>query len=159
MVPYFQRVVNQIISKFNCKGTFEYLDDITVCDQTSEEHYKNLKTFLKAAEKCNLTLSENKCVYATNTIKLLGYQISDGSLQLDPDRFASILNLPASTIPKELQRIVEMFSYYALWLPKFSEKIKPLINATAFPLPNEVLLALKTLKNNLATATLSVINE
>ena len=52
-----------------------------------------------------------------------------------------------------------MFSYYAQWLPKFLEKIKPLINATAFPLPNEVLLALKTLKNNLATATLSVINE
>ena len=52
-----------------------------------------------------------------------------------------------------------MFSYHAQWLPKFSEKIKPLINATAFPLPNEVLLALKTLKNDLAIATLSVIDE
>ena len=158
-VPCFQRVVNQIISKFNFKGTFAYLDDITVCGSTREEHDKNLKTFLKAAEECNLTLKENKCVYATNTIKLLGYQISDGSLQPDPDRVAPILNRPVPTTPKELQRIVGMFSYYAQWLPKFSEKIKPLISTTAFPLPNEVLLALKTLKNDLATATLSVIDE
>ena len=73
-VPCFQRVVNQIISKFNCKGTFAYLDDITVCGRTRKEHDKNLKTFLKAAEDCNFTLNENKCLYATNTIKLLGYK-------------------------------------------------------------------------------------
>ena len=29
-VPCFQHVVNQIISKFNCKSTFAYLDDITL---------------------------------------------------------------------------------------------------------------------------------
>ena len=59
MVLCYQRVINQIISKFNCKGTFAYLDNITVCGHTHEEHEKNLKTFLKAAEECNLTLNEN----------------------------------------------------------------------------------------------------
>jgi len=30
-VSCFQRVVNEIISKYNCKGTYAYLDNITVC--------------------------------------------------------------------------------------------------------------------------------
>ena len=54
----FQRVVNQIISKINCKGTLAHLDDITVSGHTREELGKNLKTFLKAAEECNITLNE-----------------------------------------------------------------------------------------------------
>ena len=57
-VPCFQRVVNQIISKFDCQGTFAYLDDIAVCGHTREEHDTNLEKFLKAAKQCNLTLSK-----------------------------------------------------------------------------------------------------
>ena len=158
-VPCFQRIVNEIISKFACIGTFAYLDDITICGHTREEHDDNLKVFLKAAEECNLTLNEDKCVYAVNSIKLLGYQISDGILQPDTDRVAPIVELPAPTHSKELQRIVGMFSYYARWLPKFSDKIKPLINAVEFPLSNEAEQALKLLKNDLATAALHVIDE
>ena len=118
-----------------------------------------MKVFLKAAEECNLTLNEDKCVYAVNSVKLLGYHISDGILQPDTDRVAPILELPAPTNSKELQRIMSMFSYYARWLPKFSVKIKPLINAVEFPLSNEVEQALKLLKNDLATAALHVIDE
>ena len=158
-VPCFQRIVNEIISKFECKGTFAYLDDITICGHTREEHDDNLKVFLKAAEECNLTLNEDKCVYAVNSVKLLGYQISDGILQPDTDRVAPMLELPAPTNSKELQRIVGMFSYYARWLPKFSDKIKPLINAVEFPLSNEAEQALKLLKNDLAAAALHVIDE
>ena len=44
-VRCFQRIVNQIIAKFKCQGAFAYLDDITVCGSTREEHDKNLKTF------------------------------------------------------------------------------------------------------------------
>ena len=158
-VPCFQRIVNEIISKFECKGTFAYLDDITICGHTCEEHDDNLKVFLKAAEECILTLNEDKCVYAVNSVKMLGYEISDGILQPDTDRVAPILELPAPTNSKELQRIVGMFSYYARWLPKFSDKIKPLINAVEFPLSNEAEQALKLLKNDLATAALHVIDE
>ena len=84
-VPCFQRVINDIIAAHGCKGTFAYLDDITVCGRTKEEHDENLKVFLNAAKECNLTLNEGKCKYATETIRLLGYHISKGVLQPDPD--------------------------------------------------------------------------
>ena len=59
-VPCFQRVINDIITAHGCKGTFAYLDDITVCGRTKEEHDANLKVFLNAAKECNLTLNEGK---------------------------------------------------------------------------------------------------
>ena len=56
--------------KFKCKSTFAYLDDITIYRHT-REHDDNFKVFLKAAEECNLTLNEDKCVYAAKSVKLL----------------------------------------------------------------------------------------
>ena len=121
-VPYFQRVINQIISYYKCEGTFAYLDNITVCGKTKKKHDENLKQFLEAASDCNLTLNENKCVFATKELKLLGYCISDGDMRPDPERVKPITNLPNSTNTKELQLVIGMFSYYAQWLLQFSEK-------------------------------------
>ena len=139
-------MVNQIISDYKCEGTFAYLDDITVCGKTREEHDKNLKQFLKAASDCNLTLNENKCVFATRKLNLLGYYISDGVMRPDPERVKPIINLPNPTNKKELQRVIGMFSYYAQWLPQFSEKVRPLILEKQFPMGEKALNAFKSLQ-------------
>ena len=105
-VPCFQRVENEIISwKYNCKRTHAYLDDITVCGRTRVEHDENLKCFLDAAKRCNNTFNEKKCTYATDSIKLLGYSISNGMLQPDPDPVKPLLELPVPNTGKELQRL------------------------------------------------------
>jgi len=135
------------------------LDDITVCGRTRKEHDENLKCFLNATERCNITFNEKKCTYATDSIKLLGYHISNGMLQPDSDRVKPLLELPVPNIGKELQRLVGMFAYYAQWVPCFSEKIKPLIATKEFPLREEALQALKTLKQDLTSAALKVIDE
>jgi len=41
----------------------------------------------------NLTLNESKCVYASETINLLGYCISKGVLQPDPDCMNPVLDI------------------------------------------------------------------
>ena len=50
-----------------------------------------------------------------------------------------------------------MFSYYAKWIPRYSEKIKPLVVLKKFHLNNEALHALTTLKTDLSSTTLGVI--
>ena len=138
-------MVNEIISKYKCKGTYADLDDITVCGRTREEHDENLKCFLNAAQRCNITFSEMKCTYASDSIKLLGFHISNAMLQPDSDRVKPLLELPAPNTGKELQRLVGMFAYYAQWVPCFSEKIQPFIATKEFPLREEALQALKKL--------------
>ena len=134
-MPSFQRVIDAILQEHDCKATFAYLDDITVCGKTCEEHNYNLTAFLKAAKDRNLTLNKSKCVFATESIDLLGCNVSHGISQPDPNRVKPVLDLPLPKSSKELQRIVGMFSYYAQWIPQFSEKLKPLIVADRFPSP------------------------
>jgi len=141
-VACFQCVIDDIIATYDCKGLFAYLDDITVCGKTKEEHDKNLKIFLNAVKECNLTLNESKCMYASETTNLLGYRISKGVLQPDPDWVKPILDMLVPCNAEELQRMLEMFSHYAKWTHHYSENIKLLVVLKKFPL-NEALHALK----------------
>ena len=46
-VPTFQSIVDDIIKKNYCKGTFAYLDNITGREKTQCEHDENLAFFKK----------------------------------------------------------------------------------------------------------------
>ena len=114
-VPCFQQIVDDIIKSNGYKGTSAYLhvDNITVGGATQEDHDKNLSKFLSVAKTHNLTFNEAKCAYSTDTIKLLRYEIHNGSLRPDPDRVKTLRELPPSKTTKEQQRVVGLFAYYA----------------------------------------------
>jgi len=129
----FHRTIDALIAENNCTGTFAYLDDITVCGHTKEEHDQNLRSILDLATKHNLTFNDSKCVFASDT-NLLGYRITNGKLQPDPERIKPLMELPIPGNAKALQRIIGMFAYYAQWIPRYSETIKPLLAVKRFPL-------------------------
>ena len=158
-VPAFQRVIDDIIKENGCKGTVAYLNNITVGGKTQEEHDKKLAKFLKVASDCNLTFNEAKSSYSTQSVKLLGYQITKHCLKPDPDRVKTLLALPAPTSNKEQQRIAGLFAYYAQWIPQYSDKIKPLIQNCAFPLVDEAMRSFKLLKSEFAEVSLGIIDE
>jgi len=105
----FQRTINALIAENNCTGTFAYLDDITVCGHTKEEHDQNLRSFLDLATKHNLMFNDSKCVFASDTINLLSYRITNGKFQPDPERITPLMELPIPGNAKALQRIIGMF--------------------------------------------------
>ena len=70
-----------------------------------------------------------------------------------------MIELPAPRNKKEKQRIMGMLAYYAKWIPCFSEKLRPLVQATEFPLPRDAISAFETLKNDLLKARLDSIDE
>ena len=158
-VDCFQRIIDEIIKSDKCMGTYAYLDNIIVEGKTQEEYDANLANFLKVAKDCNLTLNKDKCVYSAECINLLGYQINRGFLNPDPKRVATLLKLSPPQNSKELQRVVGLFAYYAQWIGKYSDKIKPLINNSCFPLTGSALETFKFLKSKLADVPLGVIDE
>ena len=74
-MPCFQRIIDDIIKSNDCKGTFAYLDNITVGGITQQKHNENLEKFLAVAKQQNLTFNESKCMYNSESIDLLGYRI------------------------------------------------------------------------------------
>ena len=62
-VSAFQRIMDKdIIEKNNLKGTFAYVDNIFICGTNQIEHDYNLKQFLNAASRHNITFNDSKTV-------------------------------------------------------------------------------------------------
>ncbi|MES9976517.1 MAG: reverse transcriptase domain-containing protein, partial [Candidatus Thiodiazotropha sp.] len=153
-VACFQRAIDSMIREEKLEGTFAYVDNISVCGHNQDEHNRNLAKFMEVAAKYNLTLNESKSLIAQNTIRLLGYEVSHGSIKPDPERFEALRSLPPPNDTKSQQRIVGMFAYYSQWISRFSDKIHAIVQNKTFPLPDNVLRAFHTLKQELESAML-----
>ena len=66
--------------------------------------------------------------------------------------------MPVPKTSKKLQRLIELFAYYARWIPNYSVHIRPPIQSSSFPLDNDVVAAIEKLKQLHASAALHPIN-
>ena len=62
-VACFQCKMDDLIAENELEDTFAYLDNVTICGMTQEEHYENLEKFREAAQKCNLTLNDENVYF------------------------------------------------------------------------------------------------
>lgn len=158
-VAAFQRTLDFIISKEKLEGTFAYLDDVTVCGRNDTDHELNLKRFMDAVRKYNLSLNEQKSVFNKTKINLLGYTVENNTIRPDSERLKPLLELPTPTKNSELKRALGMFAHYAKWVERFSEKIKPLTCVTSFPLTIEALKCFEDIKSDIKKAALMAIDD
>lgn len=158
-VACFQREMMKFVEDNHLKDVFPYLDNITVCGRNQEDHDANLESFQEAARKANLKFNDSKSVISTRRLPLLGYVIENGCISPDPERLRPLLELPLPHNSKSLNRCMGLFSYYSQWVPNFSDKIKPLTSCKSFPLSSEAQQAFEDLKNIIAKAAVSAIDE
>lgn len=158
-VSAFQRTIDHIIDANNLENTFAYVDNITVCAHSPEELETHVTSFLNTVEKYGMTLNEDKTVKSVQKVKILGYEISKGVIKPDPDRMAPLENLPLPENSASLKRALGLFSYYSRWIPKFSEKVRPLTNDPTFPLNTEASEAFADIKRSIMEACLVCPNE
>lgn len=158
-VPKFQRIIDQIVDEDGLKDTYPYLDNVTVGGRDQHEHDENVKRFLDAISKRNLTLNEEKTVASVSEINILGYCVGNCIVKPDSERLRPLRELPAPHNTKSLKRALGLFAYYAKWVHGFSDKIKHLKNLESFPLQPEALKDFENLKNDIANAALTAIDE
>ena len=158
-VSSFQRIMDDLVAKEKLEGTFPFMDDVTICGHTQDEHDTNLKAFLTAAKKMNLTHNEEKCVFSVSKLCTLGYLISDGQIGPDPERLRALEDLPLPEDPKSMKRVIGMFAYYSKWIRNFSDKIAPLIKNQQYPVSVECADHFRMLKQDIASAVVMSVDE
>lgn len=158
-VACFQQVINDIIKAENLQKTFAYVDDLTICGTSQEDHDENLRRFRNAVEKYGLTLNEDKCKFNRTSITLLGHVIGDKKVSPDPERMRPLMEMPVPSDTNSLRRALGLFSYYSKWIPRFSEKLRPIISVKEFPMPTAAVEAFEEMKNEIAEACLHAIED
>ena len=81
----FQRTMDNFISEEALKDTFAYLDNITICGRDQAHHDEHLERFMEAAKRRNFVFNEGKCVFSTQTVSILGSEVSKGEIKPDPE--------------------------------------------------------------------------
>ena len=152
--PKFQRVMDERIQASKLNATFAYLDNITVCGSSKEEHDTNVQRFYEIVKEFNLTLNPEKTISCVTEVAMLGYLISYGQIKPDPERMAALLKMDVPDNLKALKRTLGLFAYYSKWIPRYSDAIKCLTGQTQFPLPEEAAKDFGLLKKSIADAVL-----
>ena len=158
-VSAFQRIIDNMIEKHNLQKPYAYIDNITVAGVDQNEHDKNLKALMDAAETDGFTFNQNKSVFSVRQLDILGYRVSRGKIEPDPGRLQPFLELPVPKTQKELKRCLGMFAYYAKWIANFSEKISLLTKVEQFPLNTDAVAAFEVLRKSLLNTCLHCIDE
>ena len=84
-VACFQREMMKFVQEEDLKAVFPYLDNITICGKDQEDHDANLMQFLEAAERKNVSYNDEKSVFSTRCLPILGYVV-EGEIRPDPER-------------------------------------------------------------------------
>ena len=153
-VSKFQRTIDSLTEKEGLNATFPFMDNVTVAGNDQAELLENEAKFRATCEKYSLTLNEHKTISAVQSLPLLGYLVSHGEIKPDPERLRPLQDLAAPCDMDSQRRVVGMFAYYSRWIPKYSDKIRPLNTNRTFPLPLEALKTFKSMKEEIAAATL-----
>ena len=154
-VSAFQRSIDHIIEVEKLDETFAYVDNLTVCGRTLDEHNKKVN---EIAKKYNITFNENKSIICATSITLLGYTVSHNKIAPDYNRLKLLLEMTPPSNLKSQKRIVGMFSYYSKFIKNFSDKIYPLNHNETFPIPPLVLNSFQILKDDLKNAMLVTVD-
>lgn len=158
-VSVFQRAMDKLVKEEKLVDTFPYLDNITVAGRSKEEHDRNVERFLTVIKDRNFTLNEEKSILSCSEINILGYTVGNGVIKPDADRLRPLQDLPTPMSLKSLKRALGMLAYYAKWIPRFSDKIRPLTQVESFPMDASAVSAFSKLKDELLNVSLQSIDE
>ena len=128
--PHFQRLMNQVLSKYIGKFVMVYIDDIIVYSKSDEEHENHLSLVFEALQAAQLTVKASKCAFRQKQVKLLGYIVSAEGISADPEKVRAIAEMAPPTDVKGIKSFLGMCSYYRQCIPDFSKIAKPLNELT-----------------------------
>ena len=114
------------------------LDNVTA----EKEHDCNVKDFLEAIRRRKFTLNQDKTIATTSNIEIRRYIVGNGIVRPDPEGLRALKEFPPPVCFKSLRRVRGMFAYYAKWIERCADKVRPLAKEEAFPLVGDSLNAL-----------------
>ena len=158
-VPCFQREMMKFVDENDLEASFPYLDSVTICGKDQENHDTNMEHFLEAAKRKNLCYNTEKCIFSTRRLPIFGYIIEEGTIRPDPDRLRPLCELPVPHDSRSVSRCLGLFYYYSQWIPRFSDRIKPIASCKSFPPPPPAVEAFESLKKTIEDTVVTAIDE
>ena len=120
----FQRVMDNLLN--GIPGVVNYIDDILVTGESTEEHLHSLEEVLRRLEKAGLFARRDKCEFMAPSVTYLGHQIDASGLHPVAEKVRAIDEAPAPRNVQELRSYLGLLTYYSKFLQNMSTVLAPL---------------------------------
>ena len=124
----FQRFVQKVMGDMVFKCVVVYLDDILIYSKTFEEHVEHIEMVLQKAVEFNLSLNQDKCIFATNKVTYLGFVISNDGLSPDPEKLKAVRDFPRPKCVRDIRSFLGLTGFYRQFVESYANIAKPLTN-------------------------------
>ena len=123
---YFAHVINNALYDVLGSNILAYMDDILITTSDVTSHLSKLESVLKHLSKVNLKLKIEKCQFAVEEVKFVGYKITRKGLELDRNKVDAIKASPDPTNKKTLQSFLGVINYYRRFIKDLATIASPL---------------------------------
>ncbi|XP_068205363.1 uncharacterized protein [Palaemon carinicauda] len=114
----FVRLMRKVLSGLSNVSC--YFDNIVIFSKSWSNHLNHIKLVLSRLRDHGLTAGPDKCFFAFNEIKYLGYKLGNNCLSPIRSRVDDIVNMPVPTTKKDLRSFMGTLGYYNRFIPNFS---------------------------------------
>ena len=126
----FQRVMNQIFSKYLNKSVLIYLDDILIFSKTPEDHLDKLRYVFETCRANSLSLKTNKCHFFLQELKFLGHIISKDGIKPDPDKVKAVSEWSTLKTQSDVRSFLGLTTYFKRFIKGYAKIATPLMELT-----------------------------
>ena len=133
----FQRLMDRLLR--DCQDfAIPYIDDVVVFSDSWEEHVEHLRKVFTKISQANLTIKPGKCQFARKCIRYLGFVVGSGQIAPDPDKVATLRNIPRPHTKKQVRAFLGAVNYYSRFIPRYAQMAAPLMELTRSSIPSRV---------------------
>ena len=120
----FVRLMRIVLSGLS--NTACYFDNIVIHSSNWKDHLIHVRAVLIRLREHGLTVGPNKCFFAFNRIKYLGYCLGNNTLSPLENRVVAIINLPLPATKKQLRSFMGTVQFYSRFIHEYSIKAAPI---------------------------------
>ena len=114
------------------------LDDILVFSKDYDSHLTHVQDVLERLRNAGLTANPKKCHFASNNIRILGHEVTDGLIYPTDEKVEVIKSWPIPQTKKQLKSFVGITSYFRDFIPHYATVAYPLTELLAHGKPEKL---------------------
>jgi len=101
----YQRLMDRVLAPMLGRNVQGYVDDMVVTSQQKERHVADLEELFTTIAKYRLKLNPEKCVFGVEADKFLGFLLTKGGIEANPEKCAAIIAMRSPISVKEVQQL------------------------------------------------------
>lgn len=121
----FQKTMNKIFAGQLGRNMEVYVDDLIVKSLLTTSHLQDLEECFSTLRKHNMKLNPDKCAFALDAGKFLGFLVSHRGIEANPEKIKAIIDMQPPKTLKEIQKLTGRLAALRRFIAKLADRCLP----------------------------------